>query len=246
MILNVLYRMRGGRTSRGSIENMRVYIDFLNTYHRSHGNFNWDEVEQFWVSKVHEYFDADPFTLSIDASQSVRAIIRNLTDQALKRQREVSGVKFLGTMMQHLVGAKLEVVMGVGSVKHNCASSNDQEYGRTGDFDLGDVSIHVTTRPSEALLLKCRENLNANRRPLIITIDTGVALAEDIADELAIGDRVDVIDFIQFIVANIHERSSFEEDGRSKRIMQLVERYNEIVSNVETDPSLKIEIAKGR
>ncbi|WP_409014985.1 DUF4928 family protein [Dyadobacter sp. CY345] len=37
----------------------------------------------------------------------------------------------------------------------------DQENGRTGDFDIGDVTIHVTTRPSEALLYKCRENLLA-------------------------------------------------------------------------------------
>jgi hypothetical protein len=236
----------GGRTSRGSIDNMRAYVDFLNTYHRQTGSINWLEIEQFWINKVHEYFDADPFTLSIDASQSVRAIIRNLTQQALERQRQVTGVKFLGTMMQHLVGAKLEVVMGLGSVTHNCASSNDQEHGRTGDFDIGDVTIHVTTRPSEALLYKCRENLFANRRPLIITIDTGVALAEDLANELSIAERVDVIDFIQFIVANIHERSAFDKTGRSEQMEALVERYNEIISNFENDPSLKIEIAKGR
>ncbi|RZK44728.1 MAG: DUF4928 domain-containing protein [Hymenobacter sp.] len=236
----------GGRTSRGSIDNMRTYVNFLNNQYRAGNPIDWKEIEEFWIEKVRAYFDAAPFTLNIDASQSVRAVISNLTQQALERQRQVTGVKYLGTMMQHLVGAKLDVVMGIGSVVHNCASNNDQEHGRTGDFDIGDVSIHVTTRPSDGLFAKCCENLRANRRPLIITVGSGVSVAEELARETGIEDRIDIIDFIQFIVANIHERSSFERAERHQRIEQLVERYNSIIDEFETDPSLRIEVAQGR
>lgn len=236
-----------GRTSRGSIDNMRAYVEFLNEYHANSGApINWIEVEDFWIGKVRAYFDAAPFTLNADASQSVKTIVLNLTEQAIERQRQVTGVKFLGTMMQHLVGAKLDVVMGIGSIAHNSASNNDQEHGRTGDFDINDATIHVTTRPSEALMGKCRENLAANRRPLIITIGTGVVVAEELAKDLGISERVEVIDFVQFIVANIHERSLFNRADRQVRFEQLIERYNAIIDAFETDPSLRIEVAQGR
>ena len=236
-----------GRTSRGSIDNMRAYVGFLNDYHvDSRAPINWLDVEAFWIEKVQAYFDAAPFTLNADASQSVKAIVLDLVEQALERQRQVTGVKFLGTMMQHLVGAKLDVVMGSGSITHNCASNNDQEHGRTGDFDIDDATIHVTTRPSEALMGKCRENLAANRRPLIITIGTGVIVAEELARDLGISERVEVIDFVQFLVANIHERSLFNRAERQVRLEQLIERYNTIIDDFETDPSLKIEVAPGR
>ncbi len=240
-----LLSSEAGRTSRGSINNMRSYVEFLNSYHSS-APIDWNEVEQFWIDKIQDYFDATPFTISLDASQSIKTIIRDVVDQAVKRQRLVTGVKYLGTIMQHLVGAKLDMVMGSGAVTHNSSSNNDQEHGRTGDFDIGDVSIHVTTRPSEALLIKCRENLSANRKPLIVTIDSGVGLAGDLANELGIEERVEIIDFIQFIVANIHERGLFDRTGRHDRIEELIERYNSIIDRFETDPSLKIEVAAGR
>ncbi len=148
--------------------------------------------------------------------------------------------------MQHLIGAKLEIVLFPDSVIHNSVSTNDKEYGRTGDFDVGDVSIHVTTRPGEALLEKCRQNLKANRKPLIITLESGVNMAAQLANELDIVERVEIVDFVQFIVANIHERSSFTSDARFAQLERLIENYNRIVDEYENDPSLRIEIAQGR
>ena len=236
----------GGRTSRGSIDNMEAYFSFLNSQYAKGVPINWDLVGKFWAKKVQEYFDASPFSISVDSAQSIRTLILNLLQQALDRQRQIPGSRFQGIMMQHLIGAKLEMVMPPNSVTHNSVNTNDQERGRTGDFDLGDVSIHVTTRPSEALLEKCSQNLHANRKPLIITLDSGVNMAIQLADELGIVDRVEIIDFVQFVVTNIHERSSFARDDRYTQIERLVENYNRIVDSYETDPSLRIEIALGR
>ena len=146
----------------------------------------------------------------------------------------------------NLVGAKLDGVMGPGSIVHNCASNNDQEHGRTGDFDIDDATIHITIRPSAALMVKYRENLSANRRPLVITTGTGVVVAEELAKDMGISERVEAIDFVQFIAANIHERSLFNRAERQVRLEQLIERYNGIIDDFETDHSLKIEIAPGR
>jgi len=45
----------GGRTSRGSISNMREYVAFLNGQVAS-GAVDLDIVEAFWIERVHEFF----------------------------------------------------------------------------------------------------------------------------------------------------------------------------------------------
>lgn len=93
-------------------------------------------------------------------------------------------------------------------------------------------------------MVKYRENLSANRRPLIITTGTGVVVTEELAKGMGISERVEAIDFVQFIVANIHERSLFNRAERQVRLEQLIE--NAIIDAFETDHSLKSEVAPGR
>ena len=235
----------GGRTSRGSVGNMRHYLTFLNEQHAAGTGPDWEMAEEFWVQKVRAFFAGAPFKLTVDASQSVRAIIRGLTSQAIKRQQEMPGFMFLGTMMQHLVGAKLQVILGE-TVTHHSINQNDVDASRSGDFDLGDVTIHVTSSPTESLLSKCRDNLADDLRPIIVTTGKGVTTAEVLAENIGISDRVDIIDFDQFIATNIHEHSSFVRSARRSRIEELIECYNTIIDSVETDPSLKIAVTAGR
>ena len=48
----------------------------------------------------------------------------------------------------------------------------------------------------------------------------------------------------QFVALNLYELGRFAADGRRVAVNDLVGRYNEIVEDVETDPSLMIEIRK--
>jgi hypothetical protein len=48
-----------------------------------------------------------------------------------------------------MVGAKLDCALGLGKFEHNSYSTSDQQSGRSGDFFLGDVAIHVTTAPAK-------------------------------------------------------------------------------------------------
>ena len=231
----------GGRTSRGSIANMNEYIQFLNAQQVLNAAIDWDVVELFWIEKVKSFFNAMPFKLSIDSANSVTATVRNLLKQAVKRQQEQPGVMLLGTMMQHLVGAKLTLIGTPGLIHHN-ANQNDQRPDRTGDFDIGDTSIHVTTSPTERLLEKCRQNLSNNQKPLIITLGKGVATAEGLAENIGLAHRVDIIDFEQFITGNIHERGEFSQVTRQLRLRELIDHYNVIIEQVEPDHSLKISL----
>lgn len=234
-----------GRTSRGSLQKMRQYVAFLNDLY-SRENLNFDEIEAFWIAQVQKHFAGKPFKISFDGAINLRSVISGVLKQAKERQAKSSGTMFHGTVMQHLVGAKLELVLGEGKVSHHSASTSDQNPDRKGDFDIGDVAIHVTASPGEALLRKCAENLSDGLKPLVVTSEKGLAVAEGLAQNLGLADRVELIEFEQFIATNIYELSHFESSKRKVSLRELVETYNEIISAVETDPSLEIELAGHR
>jgi hypothetical protein len=235
-----------GRTSRGSIRNMEKYVTFLNQEAEEDGNLDLDQIETFWVDQVRAFFASKPFSLRLDGTLGLRAVVRNLMAQAEERQKEMPGTMVLGTMMQHMVGAKLDLLLGTGVVEQHGSNENDEGEGRTGDFDTGDVSIHVSTAPSEALIRKCAANLDVARKPIIVTTKKGTIVAEGLAENAGIGERVDIVEFEQFIATNIYELGRFVPEQRSLKITELLQCYNSIVDAHETDPSLRIELARGR
>ena len=231
----------GGRTSRGSIRNMEDYVAFLNTTASLDG-FDLDDAEAWWIERVRRFFAGKPFRLRVDPARSLRVAVRDILEQAERRQREQSGTMFVGAVMQHLVGAKLEVALNV-SLKQHGFSVADAPGDRAGDFLIGDVAIHVTRTPTEALIRKCAANLESGYRCLIVTTQKGAASADNLAESQGIGDRIDLFEIEQFLVTNIYELSKFEQKGRKVTVKKLVDRYNDIVAAHETDPSLRISIA---
>ncbi len=231
----------GGRTSRGSVGNMQRYVEFLNNT-----GFSKEElksVEEWWVDRIRAFFAGKPMILCFDAAKSMRAAIRDLIAQAEKRQAASRGATIVGTVLQHLVGAKLSLILPELPVMHG-VSVADEASGRDGDFIFEDVAIHVTTAPSEALIRKCRRNLDHSIKPIIITTYRKVPVAEELADAQSIADRLDVFDVEQFLAGNIYELGKFAITGRKTTAALLIEAYNKIIDECETDPSLKIELAK--
>jgi hypothetical protein len=231
----------GGRTSRGSLNNMRDYVTFLNELH-GRGQANLDEVEAFWIERVRAFFAAKPFRIKLDVSRSLRVVVRDLLVQAQERQKTSTGMYYVGAVLQHLVGAKLSCALGPDAVEHNSFSTADAPSGRAGDFFLGDVAIHVTTSPGEALIDRCHENLNAGHRPVLVTLQRGLTVVEALADNKGLSGRIDVFEIEQFVALNVYELGKFALQGRQTAVIDLVNRYNEIIDNVETDPSLRIEL----
>lgn len=232
----------GGRTSRGSLGNASGYMAFLNTLHEKE-TVDLAAIEKWWIARVQDYFNGKPFTLKFDPSKSLRSIVSDLLAQAKKRQDENPGTTYAGTVLQHLVGAKLDLILPEEKrVAHHGANVADSPTSRAGDFVLDDVAIHVTTAPSEALIRKCKANIEAGLRPVIVTIADGRAAAESIAKGLEIDGRIDVIEAEQFIATNILEWSQFAEKAQRSEVAKLIARYNEIVQIIETDPSLVVQL----
>src|SRR5215471_17188662 len=112
------------------------------------------------LSKVRKLLGSNPIKIKLDVSRSQRYVVRNILAQAEERQKNTPGMYHAGAVLQHLVGAKLDCALGKGRFEHNSFSTADSPGARVGDFFLGDVAIHVTTSPGEAVIERCRDNLD--------------------------------------------------------------------------------------
>ncbi len=76
---------------------------------------------------------------------------------------------------------------------------------------------------------------------MIITIFDRVKTALDLAADAELGGRIEVWDIQQFLSTNISEHSLFDGAARNAKLADIIEKYNVIITEVETDPSLRIE-----
>ncbi len=142
-----------------------------------------DFVEGWWIEKTRVYFASEnqissqKLKLRFDTRKSITANTGDLLAQAGELQANSDGTNYVRAMLQHLVGAKLDLVLGPGKIKHHGFSVADQSTERSGDFHIDAVAIHVTTNPNEALVNKCGENLKNGLKPIIITTTGGVGVA---------------------------------------------------------------------
>jgi len=233
----------GGRTSRGGIGLMLKYIDLLNKLALEF-SLDFDQIEEYWVEQVRVYFTNQPFILIADPSKTATASLNDLFDQAKQRQKQNPGNNYAGIVLQYLVSAKLSLLLGPDKLQIYSVSSADASTERIGDFMINDtIVLHCTTAPSEPLIQKCRQNINANCQPIIITVFDRVRTALDLADDADLVGRIEVWDVQQFISANINEHSLFDGVTRNARLADIIDEYNSIVSAMESDPSLRIEYA---
>ncbi len=176
--------------------------------------------------------------------RGVRAFVRDVLAQAEERQKTTPGMYYAGAVLQHLVGAKLDCALGKGKFEHNSFSTADSPGARAGDFSLGDVAIHFTTSPGESVIARCGENVNDGLRPILVTLQRGLSVAEGLATNVGLADRIDIFEIEQFVALNVYELGKFAAEGRKTAVAEIVARYNEVVEEYETDPSLKIELRR--
>ena len=160
--------------------------------------------------------------LALDPSRSLRFVVRSVIARAEERQKTAQDNYYAGAVLQHLVGAKLDCALGTGSVQHNSFSNGDSPGTRAGDFLVGDVAIHVTTSPGEAMIHRCRNNLNAGLRPILVTMQRGLPVAEALADNQGLADRIDIFEIEQFVALNLYKIGKFAAASRRTAVQNLV------------------------
>ena len=230
----------GGRTSRGSLGLMESYVAVLNLVKQKQATVALKQAMDWWIEKVKLHFASEGPKFHFDNGKSIAANVADIFAQASEIQKNAGGASFVGAMLQHLVGAKLDIVLGQGVAKHHGSSVADGPTERQADFEVNGVTIHVTTHPSEALIRKAARNLQAGLKPVIVTLADGVEGAAYLLKNTEWRDRIDVIDATQFLTANVYERSLFKADECKATLSSILTRYNEIVTECETDPVLRI------
>jgi hypothetical protein len=128
----------GGRTSRGNMGLMRKYVEFLNAWQKKEA-LDFNAIEQFWAEQVKEYFRNQPFTLSADMSRTIAASLDELFEQARKRQKQNKGTMYIGAILQHLVAAKLSIILPDNKFPIHGASVADSPTDRSGDFVINNT-----------------------------------------------------------------------------------------------------------
>lgn len=231
----------GGRTSRGTLALMGAYVEVLNGLGHQ-AQLDMDLVETWWIDKVKEHFASIGPKFKFDQALSLRSNLDKLFNQVKDLQASSSGSTYLGSMLQHLVGAKLDLVLGEGHVVHYGANVADGPTSRSGDFLLDKVVIHVTSAPTEALVRKCLVNVEDGLRPVIITLPDRTEMTMGLLANAGLDLRVDVLDMLQFLTANVYERSLFKVALSRKVLAGLLARYNELVIEHEADPVLRIDL----
>lgn len=231
-----LLAKEAGRTSRGSMALMLAYSEFINSLEAP---VDFEAIEEYWIQCVRGYFASMPFKLASDSSRSISDAIGDLIEQAQRRQRENPGTQYAGSVLQHLVAAKLEFLMS--HVDIHGASEADEQTGREGDFIVGDTAIHCTTAPGDLLVRKCASNLEHGLRPIIVTVPSRVTTARNLLEDARILSRSEIWDIQQFMSTNVYEHGQFDAEARRSTLRELIELYNAIIDEYETDPSLRID-----
>lgn len=243
----------GGRTSRGSLGLAEAYAGLLNEMQRS-GEIPIEAsaaqavlagIEAWWIARVHDYFNAEHLRLSSDPSYSPIHVLSEVLQQARRRQQEVPGSTIEGAVLQHLVGATLDVRLGPGAVTHQSYSTADSPTVRSGDFDIQQnaLSIHVTVSPTERLLEKCRANIAAGRQPIIVVPEGRIAATETLAENAGIRDRVAVYGAERLIGFGVTELAVINGCTIAEQWRALIDVYNKLITAYEHDPSLQIDVA---
>ncbi|MDN8596385.1 DUF4928 family protein [Corynebacterium tuberculostearicum] len=233
------FTSEGGRTSRGTLPKAEDLVERWNSVDVANTDLVYisHELEDFFVQKVQEdYFNKQRISVIVDPAKPVSVTVREIIEAASDRPDKPAG-----SVLQHLVGAKLQLRFPEIEIGLDHSNAADQQTGRQGDFQVKTTAFHVTMAPSEKVIERCQENLRNGYRPVLIVPARRVAGARDNADMAGIGDKVSVIDAETYIGTNIEEISQYDGDEIRSGLAALVRTYNYRIRSSESDASLQIE-----
>lgn len=233
------YTSEGGRTSRATLPKAEGLVKRWNAVDVSDVDFVSlaFQLEEFFVDKARkDYFDKKRLKVDINPSKPVAVTVGEILLAASQRADRPTGA-----VLQHLVGAKLELRFPSTDIGRDKATTADQQTDREGDFQVGTTAFHVTVSPMEKLMDRCKDNIISGVRPTLIVPEARVSAARQLAEVAGISDQVSVTEAETFIGTNIEEIAEYDTDSIKEGLARLIRRYNERITEVEPDASLRIE-----
>ncbi|EBI9899360.1 DUF4928 domain-containing protein [Salmonella enterica] len=236
------FTREGGRTSRGTIYLAAAFREVLNNTLIPE-DINIDTVfvstqlEEFFTQCVRlDYFDKQRITINLDHTRPVSVVVGEIIKATAERSDKPTGV-----VLQHLIGAKLQLRFPDIEIGSDRANAADLQTDREGDFQIGTTAFHVTTAPMEKLISRCAENKRAGYRPIILTLESKVIAARQMADNVGMSDQISVQAAETFIGNNIEEIAIYDGDKIREGLARLIRTYNARINAIEVDKSLMID-----
>jgi len=238
---NRTFTREGGRTSRGTVNLAKSLSDELNSLVADVDiDFQFVDLshrlELFFTDCVRkDYFDKQRIDVEISADKPIALVIKDILEVVAERSDNPSG-----SVLQHLVGAKLQLRFPGEKIGVDHANAADLQTGRAGDFQIGDTAFHVTVAPMEHLIERCKENLRDGFRPIILTVDRRLQAAQQMLDIAGIGSSAIAQSVENFIGTNIEEISGYRKNIISCELAHFIRLYNCRIDDAEIDKSLMI------
>ncbi|MDQ0431196.1 hypothetical protein ABIC12_002825 [Pantoea agglomerans] len=237
-----IFTREGGRTSRGTVFLAAAIRDVLNdakilVSDPVNAAYISSQLEIFFTKCVRlDYFDKQRITVDIDHTKPLSSVISDILRAAAERSDKPTGA-----VLQHLVGAKLQLRFPEEKIGSDRANAADMHTDREGDFQVGTTAFHVTTAPMEKLISRCVENKSAGYRPVILTLESKVQAARQMADNVGMSEQISVQSAEIFIGTNIEEISTYDGDRIREGLAKLIRIYNSRIEQIEIDKSLMID-----
>ncbi|MCU7367633.1 DUF4928 family protein [Pantoea stewartii] len=237
-----IFTREGGRTSRGTVFLAAAIRDVLNDTAISVRDpvdvvYVSSQLEIFFTKCVRlDYFDKQRITVDIDHTKPLSSVVNDILRAAAERSDKPTGA-----VLQHLVGAKLQLRFPEEKIGSDRANAADMHTDREGDFQVGTTAFHVTTAPMEKLIARCVENKIAGYRPVILTTESKVQAARQMADNVGMSEQISVQSAEIFIGTNIEEISTYDGDRIREGLAKLIRTYNSRIEQIEIDKSLMID-----
>ena len=232
------FTAEGGRTTRGTVPAADHLVEKLDETGTLTGLSDAerrqviDRLQAWLVERVRDYFDRQKIKIEVDLTKPSPQIVADILAAAGSKS---------GAVAQHLVGAKLAIRFQNQEIANFSYTTADQQLGRPGDFVVGDTAFHVTVSPMPPVFDKCGENLRNSYRPILLVPESTLQAARQMAETVDMGARVGIFSIESFVGQNIEELGGFGKDKLATGIKELLEKYNERVTDAEVDRSLLIE-----
>lgn len=102
------------------------------------------------------------------------------------------------------------------------ANANDPHIDREGAFQVGTTAFQVTTAPMEKLISHCIKIKRAGYRPVILTLESKVIAARQLADNVGMSELIAIQAAETFIGNNIEEIAIYDGDKIRESLARLI------------------------
>ncbi len=196
-----------------------------------------DRINDLVVEELDKHAELGGIEVPYQQTETIGAFISKLINYQVGKP---------GAVLQHLVGAKLELRFRDAdglNVVHHKSSTADIQTNRFGDFDISNSVIHVTKSPTQDHFMKAYENAKSGRTTYILIPENKLGMVSATVDiDPLYKNKVNVYSIEQFISQNIDELSFFQKEISLCSLNDMLDIYNDLIERYENDNSLKVVI----